>query len=550
MASTILSNVQTQKPLVDAFREIEIFADLTAEEMAWLVEHSSDETFEPGIQVIHEGDPAEYMIIILQGGVRFQPKSQETPVLIGGAGRVTGMLPFSRLTHYAGNGYATSALRVARIHKDHFPEMLARIPSLGQSLVATMADRIRESANLSQQRDKLQALGKLSAGLAHELNNPASAARHSAVALRDSFQDLNAANMRLAQLRATPEQNRCISEFERTAQEQMASAVQLDSLERSDREEALSKWLDSKNVEHPWQLAPSLVDAGFDVDQLETIADRFQSGMLEPVLARVCATLSIERLIQSIDHSTGQIASLVQSIKEYTYMDQAPEQEVDIHRGLENTLTMLGHCLKSGVQVIKDYDMSLPKVCAWGSELNQVWTNVIDNALDAMGGRGILRLRTTREIDMALIEVRDTGSGIPEHLKHRIFEPFFSTKEVGAGTRSWSRHGIPDHPEASRRHPIYIKTGRHKLLRPPSICSAFRVAGSRLSSVACFSKAGPISASSSSKPSMGLPRQVSRGLAVGLAPLGLADRHRSFCDPGRSARRVERRQRSRHLSCL
>ena len=434
MASTTITTPDTQKPLSEELRTIPIFADLAEEELAWLAAHASDDVWEPGALVIREGDAAEHMTIILEGELRFQASQGDLPVFLAGAGRVTGMLPFSRLTHYAGTGYVTRRLRVARIHKDLFPEMLARIPAIGPRLVATMADRIREMTNLSQQHDKLMALGKLSAGLAHELNNPASAARNSAIALRDCFQDLNAANLRLAQLRATPEQSRCIAEFERIAEERSASAVRLDSLDRSDREEGLVKWLSSRNLEHPWQLAPSLVDAGFDTPQLEAIAERFQSGMLAPVLARVCATLSIERLIQSIDHSTTQISSLVQSIKEYTFMDQASEQEVDLHRGLENTLTMLAHCLRSDVQVIKNYDLNLPKVCAHGSELNQVWTNLIENALDAMDGEGTLQIRTAQEINLALVEIRDSGPGIPEAIKNRIFEPFFTTKQVGAGT--------------------------------------------------------------------------------------------------------------------
>ena len=434
MASPMLSMPPNQKPLAEALREISIFSDLTEDEMAWLVAHASDETVEAGTLIIHEGDPAEHMTIILEGELRFQSSQADLPVFIAGAGRVTGMLPYSRLTHYGGTGNVIKRLRAAQVHKNYFSEMLTRIPSVGPRLVATMADRIRETANVAQQRDKLLALGKLAAGLAHELNNPASAARHSADALRDCFKDLNAANLRLAQLRATPEQNRCIGEFERMAQEQFASAVQLDSLERSDREEELSKWLNAKNMEDPWRLAPSLVDAGFDVSQLESISDRFQSGMLAPVLNRVTATLSIERLIQSIDHSTTQITKLVQSIKEYTYMDQAPNQEVDLHRGLENTLTMLAHCLGAGVQVIKNYDLTLPKVCAWGSELNQVWTNLIDNALEAMDGDGTLQISTSREIDRAFIEIRDSGPGIADDIKNRIFEPFFTTKGVGEGT--------------------------------------------------------------------------------------------------------------------
>jgi signal transduction histidine kinase len=151
------------------------------------------------------------------------------------------------------------------------------------------------------------------------------------------------------------------------------------------------------------------------------------------VFERVTATLMVERLLQTIDYSTAQITNLVSLIKDYTYMDQAPEQEIDVHRGIENTLIMLGHCLSADIQVVKQFDTTLPKICAWGRELNQVWTNLIENALDSMNGSGTLTLCTSKEFDMALVEIGDTGPGIPKAIQDRIFEPFFTTKEVGSG---------------------------------------------------------------------------------------------------------------------
>jgi signal transduction histidine kinase len=427
-------NPQTPRPIIDALRTVPVFKDLTEEQLTWLADEGKELRYEPGELLVREGDPAELMFVLLEGEVRYQASTPDATVYIGRAGKVTGMLPFSRLTHYSGNVRVTQKAWGLSLHKDQFPEMLFFIPELGPRLVGVMADRIREQARQTQQRDKLMALGKLSAGLAHELNNPASAARRGAVNLRECVRILSEVNHRLTQLSLSQDQSRCIGEFERMAVEHLDSWIPLDSLERSDREEAVGLWLSGQGIENSWQLAPSLVDANFDVYKLSQIAERFPYKLLGPVLERVAAALSVERLLRGIEHSTDQITNLVQSIKEYTYMDEAPEQEIDLHRGIENTLTMLGHCLKAGVRVIKQYDPALPKVCAWGSELNQVWTNIIDNALEAMHEHGVLKVRTAKEFDMALVEISDNGPGIPEAIQDRIFEPFFTTKEVGEGT--------------------------------------------------------------------------------------------------------------------
>jgi signal transduction histidine kinase len=423
----------TQKPLLEALRTVSVFADLPEDQLAWFAGAVTEEVAEAGTLLFKAGDPAEYMSVILEGELRYQPTRSDAPVMIGRAGLVTGLLPHSRLTHFKGDVHAITRVRAAMMYKDRFPEMLERIPAIGPRLISVMADRIRTNERETQEREKLLALSKFSAGLAHELNNPVSAVRHAATNLRGALRSLEEANYRLARMSLTPDKSRCIGEFERIAREQLAVAPQPDSLERSDREDAVSSWLQKRDIAGAWRLAPSLVDAGFDTARLADIGDRFSREMLEPVLERVTSTLLIERLLQTIDYSTAQITNLVTSIKDYTYMDQAPEQEIDLHRGIENTLVMLAHCLTLGIQVVKQFDLDLPKICAWGRELNLVWTNLIENALDAMEGNGTLTLRTSREIDMVLVEIGDTGCGIPKAIQDRIFEPFFTTKEVGAG---------------------------------------------------------------------------------------------------------------------
>jgi signal transduction histidine kinase len=208
----------------------------------------------------------------------------------------------------------------------------------------------------------------------------------------------------------------------------------MDSLERGDREEELATWLENRGVSDAWQLASDLAHAGCDVETLNNFASRFDGVSLETVMRRATAAFTISRLLSEIKSSTSRISELVRSIKEYSYMDRMPQQDVDVHDGIESTLVMLGHKLKGAVKITRDYDRSLPTIPAYGSELNQVWTNLIDNAIDAIDGQGLIQIRTAREFEHVLVEVRDNGPGIPDDIRGRIFEPFFTTKPVGKGT--------------------------------------------------------------------------------------------------------------------
>ena len=433
MTSSVIDTTEIDLPLKDALRTVPTLADLRDEEIQWLADHAADRIFEPGDVLIREGDPAEDMTIVLKGEMRFRSSSDEA-IFIAKEGRITGMLPHSRLERYMGTVRATTRLRIAAIHKSLFAEMLEKVPVLGPRLIAIMADRIRETASIDQQHEKLMALGKLSAGLAHELNNPSAAIGRATASLRESLRSLNTSNHKLAGLQLSDEQSSKIAQFEASAKERLANAPVLDSLQRSDLEDELTLWLEDHGIEEGWRMAPVLADGGITIELLDQADQLFSPEMLPVVLERGSATLAIERLLQGIESSSGRISSLIQSIKEYTFMDQGMEQEVDIHRGLENTLTMLAHELKAGIKVNRIYDHSLPKICAWGSELNQVWTNLIDNAVDAMGGRGTLTVRTAKELDLALVQISDDGPGIPSEVQDRIFEPFFTTKGVGQGT--------------------------------------------------------------------------------------------------------------------
>ena len=423
--------------LVEELRKIEAFSDLSEDDLTWLAAKATVYNFKPGELIMREGEPADRMTIILEGELQGRKESMgaDAPVYTGRAGQVTGMLPFSRMTTYTITGRALTPTRIAAIPTSVFPDMLHRIPALGPRLVGILADRVREVTKLDLQRDKLAALGKLSAGLAHELNNPAAAGRRSAVALKEAFDRLRAAEADFDRDQPSLEQRDLIRAMEADALKRQSQAKPKDALAQSDSEEFVGTWLDKNGVNNGWEFASILAESDFDVQALENLQGQIPPGSLAAVVKRLSATLDISRLVQEIQNSTGRISELVKAIKEYSFMDQAPSQEVDVAKGLESTLTILTYKLKHGVSVIREYDPNLPKIFSFGSELNQVWTNLIDNAIDSMKGKGELRIRTCREGEHAvMVEIVDNGPGVPPEIQSRIFDPFFTTKDVGDGS--------------------------------------------------------------------------------------------------------------------
>lgn len=283
-----------------------------------------------------------------------------------------------------------------------------------------------------RQQEKMAALGKMSAGLAHELNNPGAAARRASCQLRENFQELQTLSLQLNLL--SKEQIKIITDIQRQATEKATCAAKLDPLTQSDREDEITDWLEDHNVSNGWKLAPTLVNGFLDTEKLDFLADNIPEDCLGSVLKWLEASLASYGLIDEIEQSTTRISQLVKAIKGYSYMDRAPLQEIDIHEGIENTLLILHHRLKHGVIINRNYDRNLPKICVYAGELNQVWTNLIDNAIDAMNGKGDLTISTCKDGDCIVVEIIDTGVGIPLAIQSRIFEPFFTTKGVGKGT--------------------------------------------------------------------------------------------------------------------
>lgn len=424
--------------MLNALRQVSLFAQLTDEQFQWLSEHGRELWLVPGEYIALEGQPIENFYVLIQGEIEFRKQvgNVERHIMSFGAGTYTGHeLILLDVPHYLVNVRAVKPTYMLKWDTDTFWQMLTTCPSITRDLLIITAQRVQMLESVSQHHQKLIALGTLAAGLAHELNNPATAVVRGAKHLHKIFQQLPYLGFKLNYRQMTKEQLMFLDNLLHTVIGRAETPCDLeDLLAQSDREQEVTAWLDLHNVPDGWKIVSSLVRGGLDTQCLDTIVEHLPSESLAEVLAWIEATLTGIELLDEIDQSSGRISELVKAIKEYSYMDQAPMQEVDIHQGVESTLTILGHKLKGGITLIRDYDQSLPLISVYGSELNQVWTNLIDNAIGAMSGQGQIRIRTARENNCVLVEIANNGPAIPPEIQERIFEPFFTTKGVGQGT--------------------------------------------------------------------------------------------------------------------
>ncbi len=422
--------------MLDALRQVPLFANTPDQELGWVTEQGTEIRLSTGEKLITEGDPADYWYVLLEGELRITKNmaAQEALLNTYRPGAFFGEVPILLGTPYIANARALTPSYLLRLGKDCFWHMVTACPVVSQAILQMMGERMQIVQSVSQQQQKLVSLGTLAAGLAHELNNPAAAVGRGARHLHEIFQELPSLGLKLHQQPMTEEELAFLADLQRDATYSRETSSQLDPLTQSDREEEVIEWLEAQGVADGWKLAPTLVGAGLDTDWLDNLVCNVRADSLADVLVWLEATLTGVGLLSEIKHGSTRISELVKAIREYSYIDQAPLQEVDLHEGLESSLIILRHKLKQGVVVTREYDRNLPRICAYGSELNQVWTNLIDNAIDAMGGQGQIWVRTSRENDYVLVEIADNGPGIPPEIQPRIFEPFFTTKGVCEGT--------------------------------------------------------------------------------------------------------------------
>ena len=425
--------------IVDALCTIVQLEGLTDTEYTWLATHGTERVGTEGSLIFREGEPTAHLNFILRGEIHVRRRnSGPLTLFIGRAGQMTGLLPFSRMKAYGGDGYTVGPfVWVLDIHKDLFPAMLQAIPSMAQRCVSVLLDRVREVTRMEQQAEKLAALGKLAANLAHELNNPASAAQRSAASLFGELRQYGDQKYRLGKLCLTDVETARYRGWVESARRRMAAYSSMplapqSPLATTDREEVLTRWLNEHNVPEPWTIAPALAETNLALDLLDELAEITSAEVLPVAVATVASSLRVERMAETVVDSTVRIFDLISAIKDYSYMDQAPIQDVDLAQGLENTLVMFNSRLRN-VTVEMTFDPELPLVSAYGSELNQVWTALIENALESMNDHGTLRLSTHLSGQLALVEVWDSGPGIDLAILSRIFEPFFTTKAPGRG---------------------------------------------------------------------------------------------------------------------
>ncbi len=417
-------------------RQVPLFADLSEEDLRHLCLHAGTRTLSEGEMLFDEGSPGDSAYIVEEGQLEIIKTASGREVLlnVSGPGQVIGEMALLEDHPRMASVRARTDCKLIVISKEEFEHLLEISHSATRAVYRTILARLRSTEAMLRQGEKMTELGTLTAGVAHELNNPAAAVRRGAGQLDDLIPRFSEAQLELAATTFDEAQRAALRQILGSVLSTSPAIVELDALERSDREYEYEQWLEEHDIPNAWELAPALVDIGYEMEQLEALERSFSPDQLGIVIRWLNVNYQLHSLMSEIREGASRISDIVKALKSYSYLDQGPVQNVDVHEGLEDTLLLLRHKLKPGITVKREYAPHLPKIEAYGSELNQVWTNLIDNAADALGGRGEITLRTREEGKWVVVEIVDNGPGIPPAILPHIFDAFFTTKPPGKGT--------------------------------------------------------------------------------------------------------------------
>ena len=414
-------------------RKSPLFQGLSDDELQTLMDNARPVSLRAGEALMKQGEPGDSAFVVLKGEFAIHKQSGQSLIKIDvrSPGDVLGEMALLSQTPRSATVTAVTDCETLCISKDAFEKLLSTSSTAALAVLHWVMTRLTQNEALLHQQERMAALGTLSAGLAHELNNPAAAAQRSASELYKTLTKWQGLTHQIEATAFKNNQTAWLNDLMKEATRRYESPVKVEALEKIDLVDQLQAWLEADGVESAWELAPALVNFGWNVESLENLKNNSSRHLAIQWLGVGCAMMS---LLSETREATERLSQIVRAVKSYTYLDQAPLLEVDVHEGLESTLVILQHKLKHGVTIKREYSVNLPRIEAYASELNQVWTNIMDNAIDALNGRGEIILRTYAEDNHVIVEIVDNGPGIPENIRSRIYEPFFTTKPPGKGT--------------------------------------------------------------------------------------------------------------------
>jgi signal transduction histidine kinase len=422
---------------IEFLRRLPLFASLPEADLEQIYDQAEPMTLKPGDLLIEEGAPGDALFVLIDGELQVSKRSggHDVKVDVRLAGAVIGEMSLVDNAPRSASVRGLTESHLLKVSKDVFERTLATSPAAALATLHTVVTRLRQNEALLHEKEKMAGLGTLAAGLAHELNNPAAAVRRAVAQLRELLSKWQQAMSALDRLELDEHQREHVDELRQEMAQRAAKAVDLDPVSRSDREGEVESWLEQHGVAEPWEIAPTLVTFGWQVSDLDHLAEHFDEKALSTIAQSLGLGSAVFALLAEVGTGSERISEIVKAVKSYSYLDRAPVQEVDVHEGLDNTVVILRHKLsKTSITVSRDYAPDLPRIEAFAGELNQVWTNILDNAIDALGQQGDIKIHAFKDGDQVVVELADNGPGIPGEIQSRVFEPFFTTKAPGVGT--------------------------------------------------------------------------------------------------------------------